>query len=137
MIVTLLDNKGMKKIISRYGEFIRFGIVGIMATGIHYGVYLLLNCIMVSWLAYSLGYVVSFLCNFYLSSIFTFNSKASVRKGIGFGVSHGINYLLHITLLSIFLRFGMAENIAPIPVFIIVVPINFLLVRFVFKSGKI
>ena len=127
----------MKKIISRYGEFIRFGIVGIMATGIHYGVYLLLNCIMVPWLAYSLGYVVSFLCNFYLSSIFTFKSKASVKKGIGFGVSHGINYLLHITLLSIFLRLGIAENIAPIPVFIIVIPINFLLVRFVFKSGKI
>lgn len=122
---------------NQYREFIRFGIVGILATAIHYGIYLALNFIIISWIAYSIGYVISFLCNFYLSSVFTFKAKTSLRKGIGFSISHGINYLLHITLLSLFLKVGLKEELAPIPVFAIAIPINFILVRFVFKSEKI
>lgn len=61
--------------ILRYKEFIRFGIVGVLATTIHYSVYLVLNLIIVSWLAYSIGYGISFLCNFYLSSVFTINKE--------------------------------------------------------------
>lgn len=123
--------------LDQLGEFVRFGLVGVLATAIHYGIYLLLNCVLVSWLAYSIGYGISFLCNFYLSSVFTFRSKASIKKGIGFGMSHVVNYLLHVLLLSLFLRLGMNEQVAPIPVFVIVVPVNFLLVRFVFKSKTI
>lgn len=122
---------------TKYIEFIRFGIVGVLATGIHYGIYILLNYVMIQWLAYSIGYGISFLCNFYLSSVFTFKSKASIKKGIGFSISHLINYLLHIVLLTIFLKLGFSDEFAPIPVFLIVIPINFLLVRFVFKSGKL
>lgn len=121
----------------KYQEPIRFIIVGVLATAIHYGMYILLNLIIISWLAYSIGYVISFLCNFYLSSKYTFQSKASIKKGIGFGISHAINYLIHITLLSVFIKIGISEELAPIPVFAIAIPINFILVRFVFKSGKI
>lgn len=128
---------GIEKLLIKYQEQFRFIIVGILATAIHYGIYLALNLILVSWLAYSIGYGISFLCNFYLSSIFTFKTKASIKKGIGFGISHGINYLLHIVLLSLFLKLGLKEEFAPIPVFAIAIPVNFLLVRFVFKSGKI
>ena len=122
---------------TKLNEIVRFGIVGVLATTIHYGIYLALNLIMVSWLAYSIGYGISFLCNFYLSSVFTFKAKVSIKKGIGFGISHGINYLLHIVLLSLFLKLGTKEEFAPIPVFAIAIPVNFILVRFVFKSGKI
>lgn len=127
----------MYAIFYKYREFIRFGIVGVLATAIHYGIYLALNLIMMSWLAYSIGYGISFLCNFYLSSVFTFQTKATIKKGIGFGISHGINYLLHIVLLSLFLKLGFKEELAPIPVFAIAIPVNFVLVRLVFKSPKI
>lgn len=122
---------------SKYQEQIRFIIVGVLATAIHYGMYILLNLIIIPWLAYSIGYAISFLCNFYLSSKYTFKSKASIKKGIGFGISHAINYLIHITLLSIFIKIGISEELAPIPIFAIAIPVNFILVRFVFKSGKI
>lgn len=122
---------------TKYKEFLRFGLVGILATLIHYGIYLILNLVIASWIAYSIGYGISFLCNFYLSSVFTFKEKATFKKGIGFGISHGINYLLHIVLLSLFLKLGIKEELAPIPVFTIAIPINFILIRFVFKSGKI
>lgn len=117
-----------------FKEIIRFGIVGVLATIIHYGIYLALNTIIISWIAYSIGYGISFLCNFYLSNKFTFKTKATVRKGLGFGLSHLINYLLQVILLNMFIKLGIQEEYAPIPVYCISVPINFLIVRFILKS---
>lgn len=115
-------------------EFIRFGIVGIIATGIHYGVYYLLERIINVNIAYTIGYVVSWFVNLYLTAHFTFKSQLSVQKGIGFAFSHLVNYLLHMLFLNLFLIAGFSEEVAPLFVFAIVIPINFLLVRFVFKS---
>ena len=115
-------------------EFIRFVIVGLLATAIHYGVYLLLDRVIPANPAYAAGYVISFFCNFILSSRFTFRKKASVKKGLGFGLSHLVNFLLHMLLLNLFLHLGVRESLAPIPVYCICVPVNFLLVRFVFNK---
>lgn len=123
-----------KKKKQNFYEIIRFGIVGVVATIIHYGIYLTLNLIIVSWIAYSIGYGISFLGNFYLSNKFTFKTKPTIKKGIGFGLSHFINYLLQVILLSIFIKLGVPDKCAPIPVFCIAVPANFLMVRFVLKS---
>lgn len=121
-------------------EFVRFCIVGIIATIIHYGIYLLLlkkfSCSWEIWtnVAYSIGFILSWCCNLYLSAHFTFRAKVSIKKGIGFALSHGVNYLLHLLFLNIFLWVEVPEKWAPIPVFCLVVPINFLLVRYVFTS---
>ncbi len=125
-------------------EFIRFALVGVLATGIHYGIYLLLLWIfsisqdenLYTNIAYSIGYVIAWFCNFYLSAHFTFKSSTSVKRGIGFALSHLVNYLLHLLFLNIFLWLGMSDKWAPIPVFCIVIPINFLLVRYVFTSKR-
>lgn len=118
-------------------EIFRFILVGLIATFIHYSIYLIINIIVVAWLAYSIGYFISFIFNFYLSSVFTFKSKASIKKGIGFSVSHAINYGLHIVLFSFFRNMSIPENYAPIFVYMIAIPVNFILVRFVFKVNKI
>lgn len=118
-------------------EIVRFCIVGAIATLVHYGFYLVLKPWINVSVAYTIGYALSFLMNFWLSNVFTFQTKPSVKKGIGFGLSHVINYVLHIVLLNIFLWFGIPSNWAPIPVFIIVVPVNFLLVRKVLKSKRL
>lgn len=123
-------------------QFIRFAIVGALATAIHYGLYLLIvwaNDIgedetLYTNIAYSIGYVVAWCANFYLSAHFTFQSNTSLKRGIGFALSHGVNYVLHIFFLNLFLWLGLSETIAPIPVFCIVIPINFILVRYVFTS---
>ena len=120
----------------KLGEIIRFGIVGVLATALHYGVYLGLLWL---WptvnasLAYTIGYLISFVANFLASTYFTFQTKPTTKKGIGFALSHGVNYLLHIGLLNLFLWCGLPEAWAPIPVFCIAIPVNFLLVRFVLK----
>ncbi len=114
-------------------EFIRFAMVGIVATLIHYGLYFILQQIINVNIAYTLGYVCSFAANFYLTAYFTFRKKPSWVKAFGFGGAHLCNYLLHIGLLNMFLWLGVTKPLAPIPVFAIAIPVNFLLVRFVFK----
>ena len=121
---------------NKIGEIIRFGIVGVLATALHYGIYLGLRWMWPSInvsVAYSIGYLVSFVGNFLASNYFTFRTEPTTEKGIGFALSHGVNYLLHMLFLNFFLWLGLSDEWAPVPVFCIVIPINFLLVRFVLK----
>ena len=132
------------KHLKRFPEFIRFVMVGILATALHYGIYFLLQRFINVNIAYTLGYALSFIANFYLTAYFTFGRKPSWRKAFGFGGAHLCSYLLHMGLLNLslwmgiglmntFLWLGLSKTLAPIPVFAIAIPVNFLLVRFVFK----
>ncbi len=126
LIDKIVENKN-------FHEMFRFAIVGVIATGIHYGIYLLLNEWINVNIAYTIGYVVSFCCNLWLTAHFTFKTEVTVKRTGGFILSHVVNFLLHIGLLSMFLWMGMSEQLAPIPVYCIAIPINFILVRTVFK----
>ena len=96
---------------SKLNEFIRFAIVGVIATIIHYCIYLLLLLIfriiqeetIYANIAYTIGYLLSFLCNLWLTSHFTFREKLNFKRSGGFALSHIINYLLHIAFLTFFL----------------------------------
>lgn len=120
---------------ARLGEIIRFGIVGTIATAIQYVVYLVLKGLLMPEVANIAAYVVSFIFNFVASVKFTFRTNATARKGAGFLFSHLINLTLQTALLHLFIKMGMSEAIAPIPMFCICVPVNFLLVRY-FLTGK-
>jgi putative flippase GtrA len=128
----------MKDIIDRFGkerlgEVIRFGVVGVIATLIQFMVYWLL----IRWLnpsvSMTIGYGVSLVFNYLASTYFTFRVKASARRGAGFLFSHGVNYLLQMITLNFFLWLGVSKELAPIPMFCVCVPVNFLLVRFFLK----
>lgn len=115
-------------------EFIRFGIVGVVATAIQYGLYLLLLKWLQPQISNTIGYVISFIFNYIASTKFTFKVKSTAKKGAGFAFSHFINYVLQTVFLTLFLWLGLPKNIALIPVFCICVPINFLLVRLFLKK---
>ncbi len=117
-------------------EVFRFGIVGVIATSVHYGLYYFLQKKMNVNMAYSLAYLASFFMNFYLTSFFTFKVKPSFRKLFGLAGAHFINYILQLLLLNLFLYLSVSKEIAPLPVFALVIPINFVLVRYVFKKNN-
>ncbi len=119
-----------------FGEIIRFAVVGVVATAVQYLSYLLLIKWMFPEAANTLAYLISFAFNFVASTRYTFKVKASMRKGAGFAFSHLINYLLQTASLWCFLRLGVSEEWAPIPMFCVCVPVNFLLVRYFLKDGK-
>lgn len=135
----------MKVIMSgKIGEVVRFAIVGATATLLQYAIYYgLIQLIgadaskagshLWSTVAMTVGYVLSFVFNFIASTRFTFRVKANARRGVGFLFSHVVNYTLQMLTLNLFLWLGLSKQVAPIPMFCICVPINFILVRFFLK----
>lgn len=148
-------------------QFVRFFVVGVAATLVHWGVYVGLNALLglgagdalALSVTYSVGYVVSFVGNYLASLRWTFRTKGSVEKGAGFALSHAVNYGLQVGLLNLFLYMGVgqalvrvleacvpgvvrafpllgsADALLPLPVFCVVVPVNFLMVRFFLTRG--
>ena len=108
-------------------------------------------------LTYAAGYAVSFVANYVVTLRWTFKTEGSVSKGLGFAFSHLVNAGMHLGLLNLFrsvgagdalsmliiwLRpwlvelvpmLGRPEALLPLPVYVIVVPLNFLMVRFFLK----
>lgn len=147
------------------GEFCRFFVVGVGATLLHLAVYMLLNCLfdlseqdaLGITLTYAAGYAVSFVANYMVSLRWTFRTRGSVGKGLGFAFSHLVNAGLHLLLLNLFRSLGAGdalsmlliwlmpwlvdllpvlgrpESLLPLPVYLIVVPVNFLMVRYFLK----
>lgn len=125
--------KQMKQLL----EFIRFALVGILATALHYGLYYLLQTLINVNIAYATGYLLSFIVNFYLTAYFTFGTRPSWKKAVGFSGAHLVNFLIHMLLLNLFLWAGISQTWAPLPVFAIAIPVNFILIRFVFKHKNL
>lgn len=61
-------------------EFVRFVMVGIFATALHYGLYFVLQWVINVNIAYTLGYALSFIANFYLTAYFTFGRSPHGEK---------------------------------------------------------
>lgn len=116
----------------KFWQFVRFAIVGTVSSLIHYGVYCLVLMTANATISFTAGYAVGFVCNYFLTTFFTFRSKPSSQNAVGFSFSHLINYLLEIGLLNLFLWVGAGEFLAPLIVLVIVVPVNFLILHFVY-----
>lgn len=128
----------LKKLInsdSRFSEIVRFGLVGGLATVLQYGFYVIfVNVVHVRAVPSSMiSYALSFVVNFLLSSYFTFHSRPTAKKGIGFTLSHLINMGLQTGLVAIF-KGIVGPTLALLPALAICIPVNYLLVRFAFTS---
>lgn len=119
---------------NKFGEIVRFIIVGSSAAAIQYATYLLLIYWLQPLIANTIAYLISFTFNYIASTHYTFRVKSTTKRGAGFVFSHIINYLLQSSCLKLFLWLGFSKQIALIPMFAICVPINFLLVRFFLRK---
>ena len=115
-------------------QFLRFCINGVVAAAIHYGVYYLLQLWTDVNIAYTTGYLVSFVINFFATNYFTFHTTPTWKNFIGFATSHIVNYVLHIVLFNIFLKMGIHRLVAPPLVMIVAMLVQFTILRFVFKG---
>ena len=118
----------------KYGQFLRFCINGVLAVGIQYAVYLICIQWMNEFVANTIGYFVSFCCNFIITSYWTFRSRPSWKKLTGFGGSHVVNYLVQQCFLAIYLNMGIPKEWAALVAMGSAVPINFTLLHFVYKK---
>jgi len=120
----------------RIRQFLRFGVVGVLSSALHYGIYYLLLFITVATIAYAAGYVISFVSNYFLTNYYTFQTKPSWKHFFGFAGSHAINFGLHMVLFSFFLGIGIHKLLIPIIVMGIAMLVQFTILRWVFvKRG--
>ena len=127
-------------------QIVRYGIVGTVSTGIHYGVYLLLMFLLGDLgvqqtlnanISYAGGYLIGFCVNYVLTTYFTFKTKASKKNATGFTVSHVLNYLIEMGVLNLLLYWGVEKSIAGLIVIVVAVPINFVFLKIsYYYSGK-
>ena len=118
----------------KLGEIIRFGITGVASTVTTYLVYYVCLLRVNPTIAFSIGYIVAMCLNYLLTILFTFKVKATAKNAVGFILSNGVNYLLCTLFLNIFIWCGVGENLAPIPMYVICIPINFIIVRFIMRK---
>lgn len=131
-----IPKKHIKRIVkseSKKAEMFRFILVGGSMTLLQYAIYIIflevirltpVVCTMIS-------YAISFVVNFILTSYFTFQSDPNAKKGLGFTLSHLINMGLQVGLVAVF-KGIVGKTLALLPALLICLPVNFLLVRFVF-----
>ena len=124
----------MKKIDQKYLEVIRFIITGVVSTLTTYLVYWVLLPILNHSIAFLVGYLVAVIVNYIMTTSFTFKVKATKKNGLGFIVSNIINFVLSEAFLNLFIYLGVSKQWAPIPMYAICIPINFLIVRYVMKK---
>ena len=118
----------------KIGEILRFGVTGVVSTLATY----LFYYIFLNWInptiSFTIAYLIAMAINYVMTTSFTFKVKASKKNAAGFVVSNAINYGLCALFLNFFIWIGMSEKLAPIPMYMICIPINFLIVRFIMKK---
>ena len=119
------------------GELLRFGIVGFTATAIQYATYWVGLQFTNHNLAMTVAYILSFAFNLWASLRYTFKVGGTTGRGVGFAMAHVVNYLMQMATLNLFVDLGIGKTLAPLPMFAVCVPINFLLVRFFLKRDGI
>lgn len=115
-------------------QFIRYIITGTVGTLFQYGIYYVLLNLMDARIAYSIATVFYILITFLMTNYYTFRVKPTWSNSLGYLIQQGLNYLMQISFLSLFLHIGITKQLAPIPVYLIALPLNFFILRFIFKK---
>ena len=129
----------------KYRSAVRFVFVGALGTGMQYGIYfLLLGVFQHHWpdvailtsVAFSIGFVIEMISNYFLTSYYTFNSRPSLKNAGGFLVGRAINYVIQLLLLNLFIRFSLSEEVAGIVAIALAGVINYFILLPFYNKDK-
>ena len=122
---------------NKKAEVIRYVLVGGLATAIQYVGYLLAVslCLLSVIVSTVVSYGISFVANFFLSNLFTFQTHPNKKKMFSFIASHMVNLGLQVFLVTMFANI-VGKEYALIPAMLICIPVNFLLVRFALTNWR-
>lgn len=121
---------------TKYSEFIRFCVVGCTAALIDMGVYNVFKFFAIYQICVVAGFVISWLCNYYLSAKWTFREKPTKENFVGMLTAHLLNlFVVRMGLMYIFVDLlHMNERLAYVPTLAIAAVTSFIMVRFAFRN---
>lgn len=133
--------KSIKEIYNdpKIGEFVRFCIVGVIATALDACIFYLVRIFASYQIALVSGYCLSLIVNYLLTIYWTFRKKPSAGNLLGVIGAHLFNlFVVRMSLMWLFVNMaGIPDRIAYIPTLLISMVTNFLVVRFaVNRSDK-
>lgn len=129
----------------KYRSAVRFVFVGALGTGLQYGVYyLLLGLFQRQWpdvsilvsVAFSAGFVIEMICNYFLTSFYTFRVKPSLKNAGGFLFGRTINYVIQLFLLNVLIWLHLSEEWAGILAIMLAGVINYFVLLPFYKDKK-
>ena len=115
-----------------FGRFVRFGVVGVLNTGIYYACYLVLRLVVPYIAAHVCAFAIAMVCSYFLNCYITFRTPPTWRAFLLFPLSTAANFAITTVGLPVMVQgFGMDERIAPLPVAVIAIPITYVVTHFV------
>ena len=129
----------------KYRSAVRFVLVGAFGTGLQYGIYyLLLNFFQKQWpevgiltsLAFTIGFVIEMICNYFLTSCYTFKVRPNWKNAGGFLFGRAINYVIQMLLLNALIWLHMSEEFAGILAIALAGIINYFILLPFYKDKK-
>lgn len=117
---------------SKSAEFIRFCIVGVIATALDAAIFYLVRMFASYQIALVSGYCLSLIVNYLLTIYWTFKKKPTTGNLVGVIAAHMFNlFVVRMSLMWLFVNVaGIPDRIAYIPTLLISMVTNFLVVRF-------
>ncbi|MGI8994015.1 MAG: GtrA family protein [Nocardioidaceae bacterium] len=119
------------------GRIVRFGVVGVINTGVYYALYLLLQTTLPYLVAHVCAFVLAIVGSYFLNCYFTFRIQPSWRTFFLFPLSNAANFAITTVGLYVLVQHaGMDERVAAIPAAAVAIPITFLVAQFTLTSGS-
>ena len=118
-------------------EFLRFVMVGLFATGLHYGIYFVLQKFNSGQCSLYLGICAEFCCQLLSYGLFYFRAASFLEES--FWLRGGTSDKLSDTyrIVESLSAVGFSRPLAPIPVFLIAIPVNFFISEVCFQTKVI
>lgn len=121
---------------------VRFTVVGSTGTLIQYGIYLLFLRLFSALLpeaeltsvAFTIGFCLEMVTNYFLTSYYTFSSRPSIKNLGGFLSGRAVNYVVQILSLEALLFCHMNNKVAGFVAIVIAGIINYFVVRIFFRK---
>ncbi|WP_424193880.1 GtrA family protein [Ampullimonas aquatilis] len=120
----------------KFMRWVRFLAVGTLNTGVTLGLYYLLQEITYYQIAYTIAYGIGILISYYLNTTLVFKEPVRLKSLATYPLVYLTQYLLSALFLSLFIEiFNISTQIGPILVSIIMIPITYLMSRWVLTNN--
>jgi len=103
--------------------------MGGLSTGAMFGLYVLLNMVLVPQWAYFIAYVITVIVSYFLNTIFVFKTEISWQSFFAFPLVYVVQYTLSAIILQVMVHFDFSVTYSPLLIILFLLPLTFLMSR--------